>query len=196
MPITSRPDRAIGMVWVWIGVGVTYFSSASARVMGSARPKSLKEVNVELSVARIGIVAAQGVSTIRARGGVRHPRVIGLSIEIKGQARNRLTGIRTRGSPRPERVDPHYMDHGCVAFKALPPKPAPSHGFTPMRGARMSAPLPQSRLPGRHAIKFLWIEAASVIPPEQTSEIQGSTTRRLTGLVSPPGAAGDNNNKR
>ena len=37
------------MVWAWIGVGVTYFSSARARRIGSARPKSLKEVKRSLS---------------------------------------------------------------------------------------------------------------------------------------------------
>ena len=40
-----------GMVWAWIGVGVTYFSSARARRIGSARPKSLNEVKESLSYA-------------------------------------------------------------------------------------------------------------------------------------------------
>jgi len=34
-------------VCAWIGVGVSYFSSVSARRMGSARPKSLNAVNAE-----------------------------------------------------------------------------------------------------------------------------------------------------
>src|SRR3954467_9500535 len=45
MPMTSRLASSSGMVWAWIGVGVTYFSSERARRIGSARPKSLKEFN-------------------------------------------------------------------------------------------------------------------------------------------------------
>jgi hypothetical protein len=45
--MTSRRDSATGMVCVWIGVGEAYFSSASARVMGCASPKSWKQVNVK-----------------------------------------------------------------------------------------------------------------------------------------------------
>ena len=45
MPMTSRLASSSGMVWAWIGVGVTYFSSVRARRIGSARPKSLKEFN-------------------------------------------------------------------------------------------------------------------------------------------------------
>src|SRR5512141_3097254 len=48
MPMTSRPCMARGMVWAWIGVGVTYFSSARARRIGSTRPKSLNEVKESL----------------------------------------------------------------------------------------------------------------------------------------------------
>ena len=48
MPMTSRPCSTSGMVWAWIGVGVTYFSSARARRIGSARPKSLNEVKESL----------------------------------------------------------------------------------------------------------------------------------------------------
>ena len=44
MPTRSRPARTSGMASVWIGVGVEYCSSARARMIGSARPKSLNEV--------------------------------------------------------------------------------------------------------------------------------------------------------
>src|SRR5215510_13562059 len=47
MPTTSRAASTCGMVWAWIGVGVAYCSSLSARVMGSARPSSRKAVNAE-----------------------------------------------------------------------------------------------------------------------------------------------------
>src|SRR6516225_5456299 len=47
IPITSRPDKTVGIVCAWIGVGVRYFSSASARVIASLRVKSRKEVNEE-----------------------------------------------------------------------------------------------------------------------------------------------------
>ena len=39
MPITSRPDMTIGMVWIWIGVGLAYFSLAIARMIASLSPK-------------------------------------------------------------------------------------------------------------------------------------------------------------
>jgi hypothetical protein len=57
------------MVCTWIGVGVTYFSSASARVMGSAKPKSQKLVNEDASIGR-----AQAAMRLRCTvGDARHP---------------------------------------------------------------------------------------------------------------------------
>ena len=55
MPTTSRAASTCGMVWAWIGVGVAYCSSMSARVMGSLRPRSRKEVKVESFVWRNGL---------------------------------------------------------------------------------------------------------------------------------------------
>ena len=40
MPITSRPAIKIGIVCAWIGVGVSYFSSASERRMALSSLKS------------------------------------------------------------------------------------------------------------------------------------------------------------
>src|ERR1700730_422094 len=95
---------AIGMVWTWMGVGVTYFSSASARMMGSARPKSWNEVN-GYTFYRARRADSFGRRSRVAGVMVDTPRVLGCQFgEIKGRARSRLTGIRTRGSPGPNAV--------------------------------------------------------------------------------------------
>jgi hypothetical protein len=44
MPTTSWSFIAIEEERFWIGVGTIYLSSASARVIGSAKPKSRKEL--------------------------------------------------------------------------------------------------------------------------------------------------------
>jgi hypothetical protein len=60
----------------------------------------------KLSIVRDGA----GRSEVRPQrdiaDGARHPRVIWAVGESEGQARNRLTGIRTRGSPGPDKVAP------------------------------------------------------------------------------------------
>ena len=61
----------------------------------------------KLSIVRDGA----GRSEVRPQrdiaDGARHPRVIWAVGESgRGQARNRLTGIRTRGSPGPDKVAP------------------------------------------------------------------------------------------
>jgi hypothetical protein len=47
----------------------------------------------------------------------RHLRDLGAGLREKGRARNRLTGIRTRGLAAAESASP-YMGQGCVRFKA------------------------------------------------------------------------------
>src|SRR5262249_25113423 len=47
MPTRSRPASTSGMASDWIGVGVWYCSSLRARRIGSARPKSLKDVKIQ-----------------------------------------------------------------------------------------------------------------------------------------------------
>src|SRR5947209_3717312 len=61
MPITSRPARATGMVCAWMGVGVSYFSSASARTRGAARPKSWNE-GAEAAGAAAGAVGGEAAA--------------------------------------------------------------------------------------------------------------------------------------
>ncbi len=39
-PSTSRPVRASGMAWAWMGVGVSYPSSETARRIGADSPRS------------------------------------------------------------------------------------------------------------------------------------------------------------
>ena len=71
-----------------------------------------------LSVMRDDAAAAH-MRAARVAGGARHPARSGLSVSGDGRARNRLTGIRTRGSQGPQRVANQYMRHRCVRFKAL-----------------------------------------------------------------------------
>jgi hypothetical protein len=46
-------------------------------------------------------------------------------VKGKGQARNRLTGIRTRGSPATGCGRAGYIGHRCVGFKAVGLRLAP-----------------------------------------------------------------------
>jgi hypothetical protein len=61
------------------------------------------------------------VSTTAARCAAacfsRHLRDLGAGLREKGRARNRLTGIRTRGLAAAESAS-FYMGQGCVRFKA------------------------------------------------------------------------------
>jgi hypothetical protein len=45
------------------------------------------------------------------------PRDLGVRSIIKGRARNRLTGIRTRCSPEPIRLQTQHIGYGCDSFK-------------------------------------------------------------------------------
>jgi hypothetical protein len=65
------------------------------------------------------------VSTTAARRAAacfsRHLRDLGAGLREKGRARNRLTGIRTRGLAAAESAK-FYMGQGCVRFKASMPE--------------------------------------------------------------------------
>src|ERR1700704_2056391 len=91
MPMTSRLASSSGMVWAWMGVGVTYFSSVSARRIGSASPKSLKEFNSKSFYMRPDRIAWVRADTER---GVRDlPRGQGCQCE-----KCRKTGLKTSGA--------------------------------------------------------------------------------------------------
>src|SRR3954463_2945602 len=90
MPTTSRPWAAMGTVCAWIGVGVTYFSSARARRIGSARPKSLKEFNSKSFYVRPAPLAAMQADVER---GVRDiPR--GQGCQFSGMSENGAENLR------------------------------------------------------------------------------------------------------
>src|SRR5665811_1434623 len=82
MPMTSRPCMARGMVWAWIGVGVTYFSSTSARVIGSTRPKSLNEVKESLSYSYMAKRPARYCER-RNRGVLKTSRVARVVVSLR-----------------------------------------------------------------------------------------------------------------
>src|SRR5262245_9296032 len=98
MPTTSRPASTCGMVCAWIGVGLAYCSSTSARVMGSARPKARKELNAESFMWRDAPV----IGTYRS-GEFGHPAWSGLSDEFDWMRRVENQAVEfvhaTRGWP-------------------------------------------------------------------------------------------------
>jgi hypothetical protein len=74
MPITSRRDKAIGIVLSWIGLGVAHFSSAIAREIASLRPKPSKKVNELAFCVRANAAAARNAQRLVA--GTTTPRAI------------------------------------------------------------------------------------------------------------------------
>src|SRR6185437_3575274 len=104
MPMTSRPWRAIGMVWSWIGVGVTYFSSVRARRIGSARPNSLNEVNESLSYManQPCCFTAGGIAGFFKTS--RVARVVGYQEKRKRRGEIRFKELRARSPQTRDRV--------------------------------------------------------------------------------------------
>jgi hypothetical protein len=117
IPITSRRDMRIGILCAPIGVGMAYFSSATARVIASLRPKPGKEVAETVNERAFCFARWRGRCTMGhgSRCGVNEdtPRAIWVSVKIQERARNRLTGIRTRGSPEPFRPRDSYGTYMC-----------------------------------------------------------------------------------
>ncbi|MEA2978524.1 MAG: hypothetical protein QOF09_347, partial [Alphaproteobacteria bacterium] len=98
MPMTSRLASSNGMVWAWIGVGVTYFSSERARRIGSARPKSLKEFNSKSFYVRPDRLARMRAESER---GVRDiPREKGC--QMREMSENGAENLRREQFPRKE----------------------------------------------------------------------------------------------
>ena len=83
------------LVLAWIGVGVEYCSSLSARVMGSARPSSRKAVNAESFMWR-NRPTPKGIG--RGSRGSRTPRVVWAVNEFGDEETGRKPrrGIRSR----------------------------------------------------------------------------------------------------
>jgi hypothetical protein len=94
-----RRNTTIGMVCTWIGGGAEHCSSAIARAVASSRPKPSKDCNEALSVgASAGRCAIRRGRRLRLE---RDTRAIWVSRKTKERARDRLTGIPTRGSLEP-----------------------------------------------------------------------------------------------
>src|ERR1043166_1661063 len=104
IPITSRRDMTTGMVCTWIGGGGADFSSTIGRAIGWVRTKRWKEVNEALAM-RARPCAMRNGPALRART----PRGISGVVEMKKRARDRLTGIRTRGSQAPDELLIDYV---------------------------------------------------------------------------------------
>jgi hypothetical protein len=69
------------MASVWMGVGVEYCSSVSARVIGAARPKSLNEVKMR-------VLCGEGRAKSRThRGVLETPRLI-WAANVKGNLKS------------------------------------------------------------------------------------------------------------
>ena len=107
------------MVWAWIGVGVSYFSSVSARRIGSARPKSLNEVKEALFY-----MANQPPRSCEQRNrGVlktsRVARVVGSLEKRKRRGEDRKAKfVHAARKPEIGSIRSGHMTGGCGIFKA------------------------------------------------------------------------------
>jgi hypothetical protein len=122
MTITSRRDMTTGTVGAWIGVDVACSSSAFVRAIRVVKAEAIEGGQGRAFCLRADATVDRGVT---ASSAVRTPRATRCQWKCKERARDRLTGIRTRGSREPNGLA-FYMGHRCVRFKA--------HGHCAMPG--------------------------------------------------------------
>ena len=104
MPITSRPAITSGIVCVWIGVGVRYFSSARARVIKSSSLKSSKAVKLVNSIAFIVAGCAAALPAAEAPGPLLRAKATSRAIWAVNGFKKKRAGSRLAVSVRAARA--------------------------------------------------------------------------------------------